>query len=437
MTVPLLRMTRLDSSDACFEAALRRLSGAYRTPNEAVEEVVRGILTGVIERGDTALLEYTNRFDRRELVAANQFVVDRSELQAAFARLDASLKDALQRSAERIRSYHEHQVQSSWSFDEANGTRLGQEVRPLDRVGIYAPGGRAAYPSSVLMTAIPAAVAGVEEVILTVPAPDGHLNDSVLGAAHLVGIEQVFTLGGAQAIAALAYGTETVPSVDKIVGPGNDYVAAAKRLVYGTVGIDMIAGPSEILIICDGHSPAAWTALDMFAQAEHDPSARALLLSPDQSYLDEVHRVLSTRLPSLERSEVVKASLQQQGALIKVRDLSEAVAISNRLAPEHLELAVAEPRHLIDQIRHAGSVFLGRHTPEAFGDYCAGPNHVLPTARTARFASPLGVYDFQKRFSFIECSVEGAKKLAPLASVVARDEGLIAHALSAEARLED
>jgi histidinol dehydrogenase len=388
----------------------------------------------VRRRGDAALVEYTARFDRRTLGAAAELEVPKAALESAWRSLPQDLQNALEAAHARILAYARHQIIGAFDFTDDLGNRLGQRVTPMDRVGIYVPGGKAAYPSSVLMNAVPAQVAGVGEIVMVVPAPGGELNPAVLGAAGLARVHRVFTVGGAQAVAALAYGTETVPAVDKIVGPGNAYVAAAKRLVFGRVGIDSIAGPSEIVVICDGATDPRWTAMDLFSQAEHDEDAQSILISPDAGYLDAVLAAMQERIDGLPRAEIVRASLKSRGALIAVRDLDEAVAISNRIAPEHLELSVAQPRVLLDKVRHAGAVFLGRHAPEAFGDYCAGPNHVLPTSRAARFSSPLGVYEFQKRSSLIECSAPGARALAAVAGRIADAEGLQAHAASARDR---
>ena len=426
---------RLDTADPGFEQALRALLAWESVADERVTETVRRILSEVRVRGDAALLEFTNRFDRRQVARAADLMLPRARLDAALEGLDPSTREALELAADRIGRYHERQRQESWSYVEPDGTLLGQQVTALDRVGLYVPGGKAAYPSSVLMNAIPARVAGVGEVVMVVPAPGGELDPLVLAAAAVARIDRVFTVGGAQAVAALAYGTETVPAVDKIVGPGNIYVAAAKRMVFGTVGIDMIAGPSEILVVCDGGTDPDWIAMDLFSQAEHDEDAQALLVSPDGAFLEAVAASINRLLPTLERASIIEASVAARAALIKVRDLEEAVEVANLVAPEHLELSVEAPERLLPRIRHAGAIFLGRYTAEALGDYCAGPNHVLPTSRTARFSSPLGVYDFQKRSSLIGVSAAGAKVLGRVASVLARGEGLTAHARSAELRL--
>ena len=426
---------RLDSSHADFAATLVRLTAFDTAQDEAVDTSVASILVDVRARGDAAVLEYTLLFDHVKAPSMAALELPAQELARAFAELPKVEREALATAAARIRAYHEHQRAQSWSFTEADGTRLGQNITPLDRVGIYVPGGKAAYPSTVLMNALPAQVAGVGEIIMVVPTPGGVKNALVLAAAHLAGVTRVFTIGGAQAVAALAYGTATIPAVDKIVGPGNVYVAAAKRRVFGTVGIDMIAGPSEILIIADASANADWIAMDLFSQAEHDEAAQAILLSPDAALLDQVEASIARQLPAQPRAAIVARSLTQRGALIRVRDLDEACTIANRVAPEHLELAVAEPEPLLPKIRNAGAIFLGHYSSEALGDYCAGPNHVLPTARSARFSSPLGVYDFQKRSSVIAVSRAGAQSLGRIASTLARGEGLTAHAQSAEYRL--
>jgi histidinol dehydrogenase len=427
-------MRRLSSDDGDFEKHFRELLDAHQRRDAGVENTVGTIIEDIRVRGDAALLEYTRRFDGLDATDAAALRVEDARPSAAFDTLDAAQRDALEFAAERIRTYHQHQRQDSWSYREPDGTLLGQQITAIDRVGVYVPGGKAAYPSSVLMNAIPARVAGVGEVIMTVPARDGELNELVLAAAHIAGVDTVFSIGGAQAVAALAFGTQTVPAVDKIVGPGNAYVAEAKRQLFGVVGIDMVAGPSEILVLCDSGAPAEWIAMDLLSQAEHDELARAILLCPDAAFIDAVEAAIQRLLPGMERRDIIAESLRSRGALIKVRDLDEGIALSNRIAPEHLELSVAEPERLLPGVRHAGAVFLGHHTPEALGDYCAGPNHVLPTAGTARFSSPLGVYDFQKRTSLIGCSPAGAARLAPVAATLARSEGLTAHARSAELR---
>lgn len=429
-------MRRLDSRAADFEAVFASLQAAGAPDDVEVQAPVQAILSAVREHGDEALLDCTRRFDGWTPASAGALEIPRAQLDAAVATITPAQRDALQAAAERVRAYHRHQRQESWQYSEADGSVLGQRVTPLDRVGVYVPGGKAAYPSSVLMNVIPAKVAGVADIIMVSPTPGGIENPLVLAAAGIAGADRVFRIGGAQAVAALAYGTATVPAVDKIVGPGNRYVAAAKRQVFGTVGIDMIAGPSEVVIVADGSAPAEWLAYDLFAQAEHDEQARSILLCPDAAYLDRVAERMAALLPGLERQAIVEAALRQHGALILTRDLTEAAALASALAPEHLELAVTDPQALLPHIRHAGAIFLGAHSPEAIGDYCAGPNHVLPTARTARFSSPLGVYDFQKRSSLIGLTAAGAAALAPLAAELARGEGLTAHARSAECRLE-
>lgn len=432
--VQTVSITRLDSAAENFSEQLRALVSAPLETDAGVETSVRSIIDDVRARGDAAVLEYTRRFDRREVEALSDLFITTESLTAALSRIDAPTREALEIAARRIRDYHQRQLQSSWTYVDDEGTRLGQQVTALDRVGLYVPGGKAAYPSSVLMNAIPARVAGVDSVTLVVPAPDGEINDLVLAAARLAEVEEVITIGGAQAVAALAYGTESVRRVDKIVGPGNAYVAAAKRLVFGAVGIDMIAGPSEILILCDGQTAPDWIALDLFAQAEHDEDARAVLVSPDGDFLERVAEAIEKLLPEMERAGIIRRSLETRGAMIKVADMEEAVAIANRIAPEHLELSVRDPQALLPAIRNAGAIFMGPHTAEAVGDYCAGPNHVLPTGGTARFSSPLGVYDFQKRSSVIHCSVQGARSLGAVAAQLARGEALTAHARSAEIR---
>ncbi|MBU6460782.1 MAG: histidinol dehydrogenase [Proteobacteria bacterium] len=429
-------ISRLDTRQADFGACLKTLLAFDLGQDKAITRVVNGILEQVQTRGDEAVLEYTRQFDGLEVKEAAELELPRSCLDEALSALPAVERDALLQAEARIRRYHERQMASSWSYEEEDGTILGQQITSLDRVGLYVPGGKAAYPSSVLMNAVPARVAGVRELIMTVPTPQGVHNQLVLAAAAVAGVNRVFTVGGAQAIGALAYGTETIPKVDKIVGPGNAYVAAAKRLVFGRVGIDMVAGPSEILIICDGHTPPEWIAMDLFSQAEHDELAQAILLCPDAHYIDAVEAEMARLLPTMPRREVIASSLSGRGALIRVLDLDEACRLANTIAPEHLELSVAEPMVYARKIQHAGAIFLGRFTPEALGDYCAGPNHVLPTSGTARFSSPLGVYDFQKRTSLIQVSVNGSRQLAEIAGVLADGEGLFAHAASARLRLQ-
>lgn len=435
--MPPVNLRRLTTADPDFAISLEHLLHYDAGHEESVDARVKQILAAVRSRGDAALLEYTNQFDRRDLANIQAVVLDKPLLQAALERIPKLQANALQQAAERIKSYHLRQLQSSWTYTDDDGNVLGQKVTPLDRVGLYVPGGKASYPSSVLMTAIPAKVAGVQQVVMVSPAPEGLMNDMVLAAAAIAGIERVYTVGGAQAVAALAFGTATVPKVDKIVGPGNIYVATAKREVFGQVDIDMIAGPSEILILADGSVSPDWIAMDLFSQAEHDEDAQAILISPDASYLEAVAESIQRLLPGLSRAAIVKESIERRGALIQVRDMAQAVELANRIAPEHLELAVANAEALVDQIRHAGAIFLGSYTSESLGDYCAGPSHVLPTAGTARFSSPLGVYDFQKRSSIIGCSKAGARNLGEIASVLARSESLEAHALSAEYRLHD
>jgi len=429
-----LTITRLDSREPGFDAALNALLDRAPEADPKVTAVVANIIADIRTRGDDALVEYTNRFDRRSVRSAAELEIPKAAREAAWHSLPADLRAALEAAAARIRAYAQHQKLEGWEFADAHGNRLGQRVTPMDRVGLYVPGGKAAYPSSVLMNAIPAKVAGVGELVMVVPASGGELNPVVLGAAHLAGVDRVFTIGGAQAVAALAYGTMTVPGVDKIVGPGNAYVAAAKRLVFGRVGIDSIAGPSEIAIVSDGLTDPRWIAMDLFSQAEHDEVAQSILISPNADHLDAVLAAMNARLTELPRANIVRQSIAGRGALILVRDLDEAAEVANRIAAEHLELSVADPRALLEKIRHAGAVFLGRHAPEAFGDYCAGPNHVLPTSRAARFSNPLGVYEFQKRTSLIECTPDGAKVLAQIAGRIADAEGLQAHAASARDR---
>ena len=433
----MLQIKRLSSTDVDFDAALKKLLAFEDSQDAAVDTTVNTIIANIKERGDEALLEYTRRFDHLDATSVAQLELPKERLQKALLELPVAQRKPLEQAAERVRRYHEKQLSQSWSYTEPNGTTLGQKITPLDRVGLYVPGGKASYPSSVLMNAIPAKVAGVGELIMVVPTPGGEKNELVLAAAAICEIDRVFTLGGAQAVAALAYGTATVPQVDKIVGPGNAYVAAAKRRVFGVVGIDMIAGPSEILVICDGKTDPDWIAMDLFSQAEHDEMAQAILLSPDADFIEAVAASLVRQLPTMPRQAVIRASLQDRGALIQVRDLDEACAIANRIGPEHLELSVEQPEKWVEKIRHAGAIFLGRYTSEALGDYCAGPNHVLPTSRTARFSSPLGVYDFQKRSSIIQVSAQGAAELGSIAATLARGEGLQAHAMSAEYRFKE
>ncbi|MCK0537904.1 histidinol dehydrogenase [Alcanivorax quisquiliarum] len=430
-----MKTHRLATTEADFDARLAALTAWSEERDAEVATRVSEIIRAVRERGDEALVEYTNRFDRRNVQHASELVLGKEVLQAALARIPQAHREALEMAAERVREYHSRQRQESWQYHDEDGTLLGQQVTPLDRAGLYVPGGKAAYPSSVLMNALPAKVAGVGEVVLVSPAPDGVLNDTVLAAAAVAGVDRVITVGGAQAVAALAWGTDTVPAVDKIVGPGNIYVAEAKRQVFGKVGIDMIAGPSEILVVCDGKTDPDWIAMDLFSQAEHDEEAQAILVSPDADFLDQVAASMARLVPTLEREDIVRTSMANRGALILARDLDECMVLVNRLAPEHLELSMDDAEQWAKKVRHAGAIFLGRHTPEALGDYCAGPNHVLPTSATARFSSPLGVYDFQKRSSLIGCTPAGASRLASIASPLARSESLTAHARSAEYRI--
>ncbi|WP_278412501.1 histidinol dehydrogenase [Stutzerimonas kunmingensis] len=435
MTAP-SAIRRLNAADADFARHLDHLLSWESVSDDGVNERVLEIIKAVRERGDAALVELTQRFDGLQVASMADLILPRARLEQALERITPEQREALEIAAERVRSYHEWQKQDSWTYTEADGTVLGQKVTPLDRAGLYVPGGKASYPSSVLMNAIPAKVAGVPEVVMVVPTPRGELNELVLAAACIAGVDRVFTIGGAQAVAALAYGTESVPPVDKIVGPGNIYVATAKRHVFGKVGIDMIAGPSEILVVCDGQTDPDWIAMDLFSQAEHDEDAQSILVSPDAAFLDRVAESIARLLPTLERADIARTSIEGRGALIQVADMQEAIDVANRIAPEHLELSVAEPEQWLPQIRHAGAIFMGRYTAEALGDYCAGPNHVLPTSGTARFSSPLGVYDFQKRSSIINCSAEGASTLGKVASVLARGESLTAHARSAEYRIK-
>ncbi len=427
---------RLDSSSADFWPTLEGLLAWEGVSDAQVKQTVETILADVKSRGDAALVEYTNKFDRMSVASMAELEIPVERLQQALDGLPADQRQALELSAERVRSYHERQKQASWSYTEEDGTLLGQQVTPLDRAGLYVPGGKAAYPSSVLMNAIPAKVAGVAELIMVVPTPGGEVNELVLAAAAVSGVDRVFAVGGAQAVAALAYGTATVPKVDKIVGPGNIYVATAKGMVFGTVGIDMIAGPSEILVVCDGQTDPDWIAMDLFSQAEHDEDAQSILVCPDAAFVDAVAASIDKLLPTMEREAIIRTSLAERGALITVADMDQAIDVANYIAPEHLELSVEDPMAMVGRIRHAGAIFMGRYTAEALGDYCAGPNHVLPTSRTARYSSPLGVYDFQKRSSLIFCSAEGASTLGRTASVMARGEGLTAHARSAEFRIK-
>ena len=430
-------ITRLDSSDAGFMDRLEQLLAWDSVSDMSVNETVNNIISSIRNDGDGALLDFTNRFDGWQAKQASDLSIPSDALENAWNDLEKGQRAALQHAADRVRAYAERQKMSSWEYTEDDGTMLGQQITPLDKVGLYVPGGKAAYPSSVLMNAIPAKVAGVEELVMVVPTPGGETNQLVLAAAHISGVDSVFAVGGAQAVAALAYGTESVPAVDKIVGPGNIYVATAKRAVFGQVGIDMVAGPSEILVICDGKTSPDWVAMDLFSQAEHDEDAQSILLCPDKEFLTQVEVSIDNLLAGMERKDMIATALKDRGALIKVKDLDEAAEICNYIAPEHLELSIEDPKEYVSQIKHAGAIFMGRYTSEPLGDYCAGPNHVLPTSRTARFSSPLGVYDFQKRSSLIMVSEEGAQTLGKTASVLARGEGLTAHAQSAEYRLKD
>ena len=432
-----MNIQRLSTFEADFQTRLQALLAWDSAADEQIFTTVQNILRDVKTRGDAAVLEYTARFDRYAVQSMSELEVPQARMDAALERIPTAQRSALEQAAERIRRYAEHQKMESWSYREADGTLLGQQVTPLDRVGLYVPGGKAAYPSSVLMNAIPAKVAGVAELIVVVPAPGGELNDLVLAACRIAGADRVFTIGGAQAVAALAYGTESIPQVDKITGPGNSYVATAKRLVFGTVGIDMIAGPSEIVVVCDGQTDAHWIAMDLFSQAEHDEQAQSILISPDAAFLEAVSEACDRLVEEMPRGEIIRASMEGRGALIHVRDLDEAAEVINFIAPEHLELSLEDAENYAGKIRHAGAIFMGRYTAEALGDYCAGPNHVLPTSRTARFSSPLGVYDFQKRSSLIGCSAQGASELGKIARVLAEGEGLFAHAASAAYRVKD
>ena len=437
----MIRIRHLASTDGDFNQRLDALLAFEAAQDESVERTVAAILADVKIRGDVAVVEYTRRFDGLSVESMNALELSRNSLQQALAGLPPNQRAALEAATRRVRAYHERQTLQSWQYEDEDegtcGTLLGQKVTPLDRVGLYVPGGKASYPSSVLMNAIPARVAGVGELIMVVPTPAGEQNPLVLAAAALAEVDRVFTIGGAQAVAALAYGTDTIPQVDKIVGPGNAYVATAKRHVFGVVGIDMVAGPSEILVICDGHTDPDWVAMDLFSQAEHDELAQSILICPDATYLERVAAALDRLLPTMPRQQVIRAALENRGALIKVRDLDEACLIANRIAPEHLELSLADAEVWVDKIRHAGAIFIGRHTSESLGDYCAGPNHVLPTSGSARFSSPLGVYDFQKRSSLIRVSQIGSKTLGRIAATLAHGEGLPAHARSAEYRIEE
>ena len=432
-----LTIKKLATSDQNFWSDLDRILAWDSVSDDKVFNTVREIIARVRKDGDRAVIEYTNQFDRMAVKAMSELAIKPAELDAAVKNIDKDTYKALQQAADRVRQYHDKQTTESWSYTEADGTLLGQQVTPLDRVGLYVPGGKAAYPSSVLMNAIPAKVAGVGEVVMVVPTPDGHKNDLVLAAAKIAGVDTVYTIGGAQAVAALAYGTETIPAVDKIVGPGNIFVATAKSMVFGKVGIDMIAGPSEIAVVCDGQTDPDWIAMDLFSQAEHDEDAQSILISPDSEFLSKVEASMEKLLTEMPRADIIRASLNGRGALIKVKDLDEAIEVVNYIAPEHLELSLDDPQAWSKKVKHAGAIFMGRFTAEALGDYCAGPNHVLPTSRTARYSSPLGVYDFQKRSSLIMCSATGASELGKTASILAHGEGLSAHARSAEYRIKD
>ncbi|OOZ00386.1 histidinol dehydrogenase [Solemya velum gill symbiont] len=427
---------RLDSNNAGFQEELEALLAWDSVSNAEVNSIVDEIIAGIREEGDASLIELTAKLDRWQPSSATDLEIPHQRMQQALEAIPSEQREALEKAAERIRAYAEHQKMNDWSYTEDDGTLLGQQVTPLDRVGLYVPGGKAAYPSSVLMNAVPAKVAGVGELIMVVPTPDGELNELVLAAAAVSGVDRAFAIGGAQAVAALAYGTETIPGVDKVVGPGNIFVATAKRAVFGQVGIDMVAGPSEILVVCDGKTDPEWIAMDLFSQAEHDEDAQSILVSSDGDFLDQVAAAIEKLLPTMERSDMITTALEARGALIKTSDMEEAVEVANFIAPEHLELSVEDPLTMAKSIRHAGAIFMGRYTSEPLGDYCAGPNHVLPTSRNARFSSPLGVYDFQKRSSLIMVSPDGADTLGQVASVLARGEGLTAHARSAEYRLK-
>ncbi|MBT4837762.1 MAG: histidinol dehydrogenase [Methylococcales bacterium] len=432
-----MSVRRLSANNKDFSADLTALTAWSAVADHALDATVRDILDQVRSRGDAALVDFTAKFDRFAVSSMAELTINRETIQQALVDIDPAIREALEQAAQRIDVFHQRQKQESWQYTDDTGTLLGQKVTPLQRVGIYVPGGKAAYPSSVLMNAIPAKVAGVKEIIMVTPTPAGEVNQTVLAAAAVAGVDTIFSVGGAQAVAALAYGTQSIPQVDKIVGPGNSYVAMAKRLVFGTVGIDMIAGPSEILVVCDGKTNPDWIAMDLFSQAEHDEDAQAILISENTDFIDAVQQSIDKLLPEMERQQIIKQSLSLRGAIIQVKDIQQAIDLVNQIAPEHLELSVENPEQLLPQIKHAGAIFMGRYTAEALGDYCAGPNHVLPTSRTARFSSPLGVYDFQKRSSLIHCSPNGASELAKTASILARGENLTAHARSAEYRIKD
>lgn len=431
-----MSIRRLSTADKNFSEMMDQLLSWESVSDPAVAKTVDHIIQDIRAQGDSALIEFTRRFDRRELASVADLVVSQEQLSDALASISSEQREALEKASERVKAYHEKQQQGSWQFTEDDGTVLGQKITPMDRVGLYVPGGKASYPSSVLMNAMPAKVAGVPEVVMVVPAPEGQLNPMVLAAAAIAGVDEIITVGGAQAVAALAYGTESINKVDKIVGPGNIYVATAKRAVFGQVAIDMIAGPSEILVVCDGKTNPDWIAMDLFSQAEHDEQAQSILISTDKAFLKQVEASIEKLLPEMSRSEIIRQSFDNRGALIHATDKQEVIDLINRIAPEHLELSVADPENYLDEVRHAGAIFIGPYSSESLGDYCAGPNHVLPTSGTARFSSPLGVYDFQKRSSIIHCSKEGASELGKVASVLARGESLEAHARSAEYRID-
>ncbi len=431
-----MNIQKLNTNEPDFWSKLDKRLAWDSVSDQAIFDTVNGILADVKNRGDAAIIEYTNKFDSMNATAMSELEISKARLQQALKTITNEQRSALEQAAARVKSYAEHQKMDSWSYTEADGTVLGQQVTPLDCAGLYVPGGKAAYPSSVLMNAIPAKVAGVPELIMVVPTPAGEINELVLAAAEISGVDRVFSIGGAQAVAALAYGTKTVPQVDKIVGPGNIYVATAKRMVFGTVGIDMIAGPSEILVVCDGKTDPDWIAMDLFSQAEHDEDAQSILVSPDAGFIEKVLQSIDKLIEEMPRAKIIRESLEGRGAVIQAADMDDAIKIANYIAPEHLELSVENAEEVAKQIRHAGAIFMGRYTAEALGDYCAGPNHVLPTSRTARFSSPLGVYDFQKRSSLIGCSADGASELGKVASVLAHGEGLTAHARSAEYRIK-
>ena len=436
MKMKMADIRQFSSIDKDFDSKLQKLLNWQKTENSKIDHQVGEILTNIRQKGDIALVEYTNQFDNRNVSTIRDLIVSFDQMSQALQNISDPERLALNVSAERIIEYHEHQKIDSWSYCDEDGTMLGQQVTPIERIGIYVPGGKANYPSSVLMNALPAKVAGVNKIIMTAPAPDGQLNPMVLAAAAIAGVDEIYTVGGAQAIGALAYGTDTIKKVDKIVGPGNIFVATAKRMVFGQVGLDMVAGPSEVLIVCDGKTNPDWIAMDLFSQAEHDENAQAILVSNDNKLLEQVKMSIEKLLPSLERADIIQSSLKRRGAFILVRDLNEAVELVNYIAPEHLELSVDDPEDMLPRIRNAGAIFMGRFTSESVGDYCAGPSHVLPTSSTARFSSPLGVYDFQKRSSIVMCNEKSASKLGKTASIIARGESLTAHARSAEYRIK-